>query len=104
MSKCENCIHFDMCAELHAYYHKCEKEKVIPFMCREQTEKLNCDHYKDKSLCVDLPCRCKDCEYAKEIKLECETVYKCIAEIPARLVTADDFCQYAERKLEELGK
>lgn len=60
MSKCENCIHFDMCAELHAYYHKVEKEMVIPFMCDENNEKLNCDHYKDKSLIVELPCKVGD--------------------------------------------
>lgn len=55
--KCENCIHFDMCAELHAYYHKVDKEKVIPFMVDKNGEELNCDHFKDKSLIVELPCK-----------------------------------------------
>lgn len=57
MNKCENCIHFDMCAELIAYYHKAKKEQVVFFMCEDETEKLNCPHYKDKSLCVELPCK-----------------------------------------------
>ena len=63
MSKCENCVHYDVCAELHAYYHKVDKEKVIPFMVDKNSEELNCDHFKDKSLIVELPCRCKDCEF-----------------------------------------
>jgi hypothetical protein len=48
------------CAELHAYYHKVDKEKVIPFMVDKNSEELNCDHYKDKSLCVELPCKVGD--------------------------------------------
>jgi hypothetical protein len=55
MNKCENCIHFDMCADLHAYYHKVDKEKVIPFMVDKNSEELNFDHFKDKSLMVELP-------------------------------------------------
>lgn len=45
-----------MCAELIAHYHKAKKEKVVFFMCEDETEKLNCPHFKDKSLCVELPC------------------------------------------------
>ena len=63
MSKCGNCIHFDMCADLHAYYHNTNKENVIPFMCNEYNEKLNCDHFKDKSLFVELPCKVGDVVY-----------------------------------------
>ena len=58
--KCENCIHFDMCAELIARYHKAKKEQVVFFMCEDETEKLNCPHFKDKSLVVELPCKVGD--------------------------------------------
>ena len=70
MSKCEkkciDCIHFDMCAELHAYYHKVDKEQVIPFMCNGNSDKLECGHYKSKSLCVELPCKVGDKVYVDE--------------------------------------
>jgi hypothetical protein len=46
-----------MCAELHAYYKGVDKEKVVAVMSTERNTKLNCDHYKDKSLCVELPCK-----------------------------------------------
>ena len=41
MSKCENCIHYEVCNGA-LLYPKAE---------------LNCSHYKDKSLCVELPCK-----------------------------------------------
>ena len=64
MSKCENCIHFDMCAELIAYYHKAKKEQVVFFMCEDETEKLNCPHFKDKSLIVEFKCKLGQIVYA----------------------------------------
>ena len=89
-TKCKNCIHYDVCCEMITKHNKSF------FVCGDKGNEGQ--HYKDKSLVVELPCRCKDCEYAKEIKLECETIYKCVAEWISRPVTANDFCQYAKLK------
>ena len=43
--KCENCIHYECCSDW------CSKEALKDLEMYE-----NCDHYKDKSLCVELPC------------------------------------------------
>lgn len=48
MSKCENCIHYEVCVFNSLHIDENENE---------------CNYYKDKSLCVELPCRCKDCEF-----------------------------------------
>lgn len=42
MSKCENCIHYSVC----------EFKRSI--------DDTLCGHYKDKSLCVELPCKVGD--------------------------------------------
>ena len=52
MSKCENCIHYDVCAELMAIH----KNQTIAFV-KECIGKTNgCTHFKDKSLFVEKPC------------------------------------------------
>ena len=70
MSKCDkrciDCIHFDMCADLHAYYKGVDKERVIAFMSDGHSDKLECGHYKDKSLCVELPCKVGDTVYISD--------------------------------------
>lgn len=48
MSKCENCIHEKACKQL------CDVHKLAFGSARF------CDHYKDKSLCVELPCKVGD--------------------------------------------
>ena len=47
--KCENCVHYDMCAELHSYYKNSDSEKVKIIMKQAVTEGLSCPHYKHKS-------------------------------------------------------
>ena len=58
MSKCENCIHNEVC---HLW-------------CKGYAE--SCDHYKDKSLFVELPCKVGDKVYTTDDKpnevTECE--------------------------------
>jgi hypothetical protein len=63
-----------------------------------------CDHFKSKSLFVELPCRCKDCKHSKQPYIEYDDVFECHADTHytgIRLVEADDFCKYAE--LKEMG-
>lgn len=56
MSKCENCIHYDVCAELMAIH----KNQTIAFV-KECIGKTNgCIHFKDKSLFVELNCEVGD--------------------------------------------
>ena len=52
MSKCLNCIHNGVCAELIAHAKHQSVELVKEILNLTPT----CDHYKDKSLCVELPC------------------------------------------------
>ncbi len=47
MSKCENCIHYDMCLW---------QKGGVNLMLAEN----NCDFFKDKSLFVELPCKVGD--------------------------------------------
>lgn len=55
MSKCENCIHKEVCNG-SLLYPKAE---------------LNCTHFKDKSLFVELPCKEGETVY-KVSKIECK--------------------------------
>lgn len=48
MSKCENCIHYEVC------------ETFGNTRCRLEH---NCRNFKDKSLCVELPCKVGDTVY-----------------------------------------
>ena len=50
MSKCENCIHYERCDSL--------SETV--------NENYQCDYFKDKSLCVELPCKVGDTVYISD--------------------------------------
>lgn len=52
MSKCENCIHNGICYDKEIY---------------GETEIWGgkCDHYKDKSLIVELPCKVGDVKFVK---------------------------------------
>lgn len=49
MAKCENCYHYEACLNSLSGY------KVL-----NNTEGFVCEHYKDKSLIVELPCRFGD--------------------------------------------
>lgn len=57
MSKCENCIHYDVCNSYVATNTNFPNVDV-------------CDHYKDKSLCVDLPCEMDATIYFIDSKCE----------------------------------
>lgn len=62
-NKCENCIHYDLCVELMAHTKHQEKDFV-----KECLSKVNgcTDHFKDKSLCVELPCKVGDTVYISD--------------------------------------
>lgn len=51
MNKCENCIHYDVCTELMAMAKKQTKSFVKEYLNKTDV----CDHFKDKSLFVELP-------------------------------------------------
>ncbi len=82
MSKCENCIHNGA--------------------CRYYPDTVDCPHhYKDKSLWVEVV-RCRDCQWW-EAHAYGSTVGRC--ENPRNGLVSeysddDDYCSYAERKLE----
>ena len=84
MNKCENCIHYDACKKISDVHGLAFGSS--PF----------CDHYKDKSLFVELPCRCKDCKnfISKDNSISYDG--KCL--VYMRYVEKDDFCKYAEPK------
>ena len=80
--KCENCIHYDVC-----YKHMwCE----------------DCNDFKDKSLFVELPCRCKDCEYLRKSFVG---HYYCDNDKNGdvkKYTDLNEYCSYAEKKLKEM--
>ena len=101
--KCENCIHYDVCNGA-LLYPKAE---------------LNCSHFKDKSLFVDLLCKMGDTVYQTDGERIYETTIDAIDLMKNNII----YCakniwfdktaigrtvfltkEEAERKLEELGK
>lgn len=54
MAKCENCYHYEACL-----YFLSKENKVL-----NNTEGFICNHYKNKSLIVELPCKPGDVLYA----------------------------------------
>ena len=61
--KCENCYHYEACL------NSLSKNKVL-----NNTDVFACEHYKDKSLIVELPCRVGDDLYwiSDENEVECQ--------------------------------
>lgn len=86
MSRCENCIHKEVCNGA-LLYPKAE---------------LNCDHYKDKSLLVELPCRCKDCKHFAEEEIGGTIEYICKAFSGMINIVPDSYCSSANKKLKEI--
>lgn len=85
--KCENCIHYECCCD---------------WVSSEDLKDLgtgeNCETYKDKSLCVELPCRCKDCKYLRKSFVG---LYYCDNEkngAAKKYTELNEYCSYAERK------
>ena len=58
MSKCENCIHNEVCAYRHHYHNMV----------------IDCKKFKDKSLYVELPCKVGDKVYIIENNEICEVM------------------------------
>lgn len=52
MSKCESCIHYDVCCEMITKHNKSF------FVCGDEGNEGQ--HYKDKSIVVELPCKVGD--------------------------------------------
>lgn len=99
MSKCENCLSQNVCRWW-------ENGTGKNLNC---TDEVVCPEYKDKSLFVEIV-RCKDCKYWKCLSLdpiianlwgEC---YRPIGDYSCCETSENDFCSYAERKLQEVGE
>ena len=97
MSKCEckECLHESVC-------------RIREFPSIEEILKDGCQHYKSKSLFVELPCKCKDCKHWCENYKDdilgirygrCKN-YKSPYRYEEDNVTENDYCSYGERKLE----
>lgn len=91
MSKCEckNCVHEKVC-------------RIREFPSIEEILKDGCNHYKDKSLIVELPCRCKDCVNFSHRK-DCIS-YDGLCTVWFRHTEADNFCKFAEKSKDGEGK
>lgn len=55
MPKCENCYHAEIC--------KNYPNTGLPPKMRQELVNKGCEHYKDKSLIIELPCRVGDTVY-----------------------------------------
>lgn len=89
-AECKKCLHESVC-------------RIRTYPSQYGLTGDGCDHYKSKSLFVELPCRCKDCKHARPLGvIGCE-VYICSVDTHYSLeilVEDDDFCKYAELKEE----
>lgn len=55
MSKCENCIHYDVCLDI--------EESLGQILNCISIKHIGCRYFKDKSLFVELPCKVGDTVY-----------------------------------------
>ncbi len=88
MNKCENCIHYDACKKISDVHGLAFGSS--PF----------CDHFKDKSLFVELPCKVGDTLYFGNYKGE--VVENEILDIRYRTKTKSGF--YNDISIDEVGK
>lgn len=59
MAKCENCYHYEACL------NSLSENKVL-----NNAKGFVCDHYKDKSLVLELPCRVGDVIYCHKLLMD----------------------------------
>lgn len=102
MSKCENCIHYEVCDHYHMATDTGEYAyQNIDLEEREDVEEI-CDHFKDKSLFVELPCKVgtecfeilKNCFKCKYHKYSVFKGYICEAKKVLDEVDFDKDCKY----------
>ena len=94
MSKCENCIHYDVCEMFGNIRYR---------------EEHSCRTFKDKSLFVEVV-RCKDCIHRYK-PTRCALWYATVGNVEYFTDRGEDFyCEWgetqeqAERKLKEVGE
>lgn len=95
---CENCIHYELCSHntyIQAKY--CGKDKEVYITIKNNTA---CRFFKDKSLVVELPCRCKDCTHYKSYGGEWGKCQRIEMDIDLR---PWDYCCYAEKIIKAKG-
>ena len=64
MATCKDCVHFDVCCSyLSTAYNKC-KLATPDFKLLKNIECDECQHFKDRSRFVELPCKVGDMVYA----------------------------------------
>ena len=67
MATCKDCVHYEVC-QMH-YKQKCEltyeteREVRIAMRKAQKAVDIECDHYKDRSRFVELPCHVGDTVY-----------------------------------------
>ena len=63
MATCKDCVHFDVCCSyLSTAYNKC-KLATPDFKLLKNIECDECQHFKDRSRFVELPCKLGDTVY-----------------------------------------
>ena len=72
MASCKECYHYEVC-RMH-YRQKCEltyetEKEVRRAMLEAEKESPICDHFKDRSRFVELPCRVGDKVYFNNVHL-----------------------------------
>lgn len=85
--ECKNCIHEKVC-------------RIREFPSIQEILEDGCNKYKDKSLCVELPCRCKDCEFLKitnnnKIYAKCKKTG--LKFLPFEIDTREHYCLFAKK-------
>lgn len=87
--RCEDCIHCDLCLNI---------DRLTLF---DKNQEAHCKAFKDKSLLVELPCRCAECEHLtvinnNKIYAKCEKTG--LEFLPFEIDTREHYCSFAKLK------
>lgn len=80
MTKCENCYHAEIC--------KNYPNTGLPPKMRNELLDKGCEHFKDKSLIVELPCRVGDVLFTTEY--DCDRNISYIEKVKCSSIEIDD--------------
>lgn len=81
MTKCENCYHAEIC--------KNYPNTGLPPKMRNELLDKGCEHFKDKSLIVELPCRVGDVLFTTEY--DCDRNISYIEKVKCSSIEIDEF-------------
>lgn len=104
MANCKECIHYRICLEYLSFIAK-EKFDEPPFPA--ENAETTCEHFKDRTRIIDLPCKIGDTVYFIGKHIYCDTIDKIsIEKLSDKDVFYRAYCEQCRMPLEfeEFGK